>query len=101
MSQNGTYYGIEFRRVVLIMQRSFCGWYLLWIAVSNDGTYLQSQVPPNRARIIAKMVLIRYLLIVSMVHIMDSSAIERNTDLVVFFQGCCRFQAIYSLSLRF
>ena len=75
---NGTYYGVEFRRVVLIMQGSFCRWYLLWTAVSKRGTYSRRYVPPNGARIDTKMVLIRYLLNGSMVLIMDSNAIRNR-----------------------
>ena len=53
-------------RMVLIMGLSFGAWYLLCSAVSADG------------HICAEMVIIRYLLNVSMVHIMDNNASERN-----------------------
>ena len=35
----GTYHPEGFLEVVLIMGLNFRAWYLLWIAVSADGTY--------------------------------------------------------------
>ena len=36
---HGTYRSNEFLGMVLIMELSFCAWYLLCTAVSTDGTY--------------------------------------------------------------
>ena len=54
--------------------------------MSNDGTYVRSYVPPNRARINTKMV----------VHIMDNSAVQRNADLVVFIRERCTWRRVLS-----
>ena len=42
-SDDGTYRSNEFLGMVLIMELSFCAWYILCTAVSVDGTYYGPQ----------------------------------------------------------